>query len=87
MRQKDNLYTISWEADFDYQICEPQGDDNPNEATQPVDNNASSVAGVHVIDDNALNSDHDNVERPKPATSGDETTLRDENDVTTRDDC
>ena len=31
---QDDLYTISWEADFDYQGFEPRQDDSSNEAAQ-----------------------------------------------------
>ena len=53
---QDDLYTIPWEAHFDYQVFEPRQDDNSNTAN--IDN---------VIYDNV---DDDAVE-PRPASSRD----------------
>ena len=75
---QDELYTFSWEADFDYQVFEPRQDDNPNEATQAPDNNASGATGDYDIYDKA----DANAVRSKPATSRDGITSRDADDVT-----
>ena len=64
---QDDLYTISWEADFDYQVFQPRQDDNANTAN----NN-------DVLDDNAADEEI----RPRPATSSEGIITRNENDVT-----
>ena len=74
---QDDLYTISWEADFDYQVFGPRRDDNTNEELQ-IDNDASTTTRDYVIDEDA---DH-NARRPGTATSRDSTITRDANDVT-----
>ena len=38
---KDDLYTISWEADFEYELFEPRKDDWPHTATR-LPNDAAS---------------------------------------------
>ena len=42
---QDDLYTISWEADFDYQAFEPRRDDNTNEELQ-ADSDANATNNV-----------------------------------------
>ena len=74
---QDDLYTISWEADFDYQVFGPRRDDNTNEELQ-IDNDASTTTRDYVIEEDA---DH-NARRPGTATSRDSTITRDANDVT-----
>ena len=76
---QDDLYTISWEADFDYQVFGPRRDDNTNEELQ-IDNDASTTTRDYVIEQDA---DH-NARRPGTATSRDSTITRDANDVTER---
>ena len=77
---QDDLYTISWEADFDYQVFQPRQDDIPKEKLQQADTNASGTNDNYVIYDN----DHDDAVRPRTATSRDAPILRDENDVNER---
>ena len=77
---QDDLYTISWEADFDYQVFEPRQDDIPNEELQQADTNASGTNDNYVIYDN----DHDDAVRPRTVISRDAPILRDENDVNER---
>ena len=74
---QDDLYTISWEADFDYQVFGPRRDDNTNEELQ-TDNDASTTTRDYLIDEDA---DY-NARRPGTATSRDSTITRDANDVT-----
>ena len=74
---QDDLYTISWEADFDYQVFGPRRDHNTNEELQ-IDNDASTTTRDYVIEEDA---DH-NARRPGTATSRDSTITRDANDVT-----
>ena len=74
---QDDLYTISWEADFDYQVFGPRRDDNTNEELQ-TDNDASTTTRDYVIDEDA---DY-NARMPGTATSRDSTITRDANDVT-----
>ena len=74
---QDDLYTISWEADFVYQVFGPRRDDNTNEELQ-IDNDASTTTRDYVIEQDA---DH-NARRPGTATSRDSTITRDANDVT-----
>ena len=75
---QDNLYTISWEADFDYHVFEPRRDDNTDEESQTPDSVAGVTTSDYVIYDNA----DDNAVRPGTATSRDGTITRDANDVT-----
>ena len=64
---QDDLYTISWEADFDYQVFEQRRDDN--QITTNTDD---------VINDNA----DDDARRTRPATSREATITREQIDVT-----
>ena len=75
---QDDLYTITREDDFDYQVFEPRQDDNPNGAAQAPDNNATSATSDYVI---YVNAD-DNAVRPRPAISRDGILSRNANDVT-----
>ena len=75
---QDDLYTISWEADFDYHVFEPRRDDNTNEELETPDSDAGVTTSDYVIYDNA----DDNAVRPGTATSRDVTITRDANDVT-----
>ena len=75
---QDDLYTISWEADFDYHVFEPRRDDNTDEELQTPDSDAGVTTSDYVIYDNA----DDNAVRPGTATSRDGTITRDANDVT-----
>ena len=75
---QDDLYTISWEADFDYHVFEPTRDDNTDEELQTPDSDAGVATSDYVIYDNA----DDNAVRPGTATSRDGTVTRDANDVT-----
>ena len=75
---QDDLYTISWEADFDYHVFEPKRDDNTHEESQTPDSDAGVTTSDYVIYDNA----DDNAVRPGTATSRDGTITRDANDVT-----
>ena len=75
---QNDLYTISWEANFDYQVFEPRKDDKPNEKSQTPGSNASGTTGVYVIYDNA----DDDAIRPGTATSRDGIILRGAHDVT-----
>ena len=74
---QDDLYTISWEADFDYQVFEPRQDDIPNEQLQQADTNGSGSNDDYVIYDNA----NDDAVRPRTATSREGILARDANDV------
>ena len=69
--------TISWGADFDYQVFEPRRDGIPNEELQQADTNASGTNDDYVIYDKA---DDDTV-RPRKATSREGINVRDANDV------
>ena len=75
---QDDLYTISWEADFDYHVFEPRRDDNTNEELQTPDSDAGVTTSDYVIYDNAA----DNAVRPGTATSRDGTITRDADDLT-----
>ena len=61
---QDNLYTISWEADFDYQDFELKQDDNRNEVSQTPDSDAIGTTSDYVIYDKANDET-----RPRTATS------------------
>ena len=75
---QDDLYTISWEADFDYQVFEPRGDGISEEELQPADNNATGADDNYAIHDDAA----DYAARPRTATSREGIILRDADDVT-----
>ena len=75
---QDDLYVISWEAEFDYQVFEPRRDDNTNEESKTPDSDASGTTSDYVIYDNA----DDDAIRPGTATSRDGIVSRDANDVT-----
>ena len=75
---QDDLYTISWGADFDYHVFEPRRDDKTNEELRTPDSDADVTTSDYVIYDNA----DDNAVRPGTATSRDSTITRDANDVT-----
>ena len=75
---QDDLYTISWEADFDYHVFEPRRDDNTDEESQTPDSDAGVTTSDYVIYDNA----DDNAVRPGTATTRDGTITRDANEVT-----
>ena len=75
---QDDLYTIAWEADFDYHVFEPRRDANTDEESQTPDTDAGVTASDYVIYDNA----DDNAVRPGTANSRDGTITRDANDVT-----
>ena len=75
---QDDLYTISWEADFDYHVFEPRRDDKTNEELRTPDSDADVTTSDYVIYDNA----DDNAVRPGTATSRDSTITRDADDVT-----
>ena len=74
---QDDLYTISWEADFDYQVFEPRQDEIPNEELQQADTNGNGSNDDYVIYDNA----NDDAVRPRTATSRECILARDANDV------
>ena len=74
---RNDLYTISWEAHFDYQVFEPRQDDIPNEELQQADTNGSGSNDDYVIYDNA----NDDAVRPRTATSRESILSRDANDV------
>ena len=61
---QDDLYTISWEADFDYETFEPRKDVCPNE-------NTSRVAGNYVSEENEQSTPNEYEIRPRMATSCD----------------
>ena len=75
---QDDLYTISWEADFDYHVFEPRRDDNTDEESQTPDSDAGVTTSDYVIYDNA----DDNAVRPGTATGREGTITRDAYDVT-----
>ena len=75
---QDDLYTIAWEADFDYRVSEPRRDENTNEESQIPDSDASDTTSDYVIYGNA-----DDVPiKPGTATSRDGIVTRNANDVT-----
>ena len=74
---RDDLYTISWEADFDYQVFESRQDDISNEELQQAYTNGSGSNDDYVIYDNA----NDDAVRPRTATSREGILARDANDV------
>ena len=74
---QDDLYTISWGTNFDYQVFEPRQDDIPNEELQQADTNGCRSNDDYVIYDNA----NDDAVRPRTATSREGILARDANDV------
>ena len=76
---QDDLYTIAWEADFEYELFEPRKDDWPNTATRLVHDATTSGADDYVTENESERSsekrnDNDvseNEIRPRSATSRD----------------
>ena len=47
---QDDLYTISWEADFEYELFEPRKNDSPDTATRLSNDAASSGVDYYVTE-------------------------------------
>ena len=86
---QDDLYNISWEVDFDYDLFETKKDDWPNTATRLPNDAASGGVDYYVTEDERCSSDEDerrtgeqanandvneNQIQPRPANSRDATT-------------
>ena len=73
------MYTIAWEADFEYELFEPRKDDWPNTTTRVVHDATTSGADDYVTENESERSserrnDNDvseNEIRPRSATSRD----------------
>ena len=63
---QDDLYTISWEADFEYELFEPRKDDWPDTATRIPNDAASGEVDYYVTEDNYTSNgeknENDNIE-------------------------
>ena len=82
---QDDLYTIAWEADFEYELFEPRKDNWPDTATRLVTDATTSEADDYVIENESSsvneserssertneNDVSDNERRPRPASSRD----------------
>ena len=53
---QDKLYTIAWEADFEYELFEPRKDDWPNTATRLVHDATTSGADDYVTENESERS-------------------------------
>ena len=69
---KDDLYTISWLSDFEYELFEPRNDNWPDAATRLPNDAASGVVEYYVTEDERCSANENEC-------SSDE---RNENDVT-----
>ena len=68
---QDDLYTISWEADFEYELFEPRKDDWPHTATRLSNDAASGGVDYYVTENESSNTNNDECSSSK----------RNENDV------
>ena len=82
---QDDLYSISWEADFEYELFEPRKDDWPHTATRLANDAASGGVDYYVTEnDSSSTNNHEcsssnknendvteNEIRPRPAISRD----------------
>ena len=82
---QDDLYTIAWEADFEYELFEPRKNNWPDTATRLVTDATTSEADDYVIENESSsvneserssertneNDVSDNETRPRPASSRD----------------
>ena len=68
---QDDLYTISWEADFEYEMFEPRKDDRPHTATCPSNDAASGEVDYYVTENESSTANNDECSSSK----------RNENDV------
>ena len=55
---QDDLYTISWEADFEYQLFEPRKDDWPHTATRLPNDAASGGLDYYVTENESSNTNN-----------------------------
>ena len=80
---QDDLYTISWEADFEYELFEPKTNDWPHTATRLPQDDANGEVDCYVTENESSsvyesersndrmneNDVRDNEARPRPASS------------------
>ena len=59
MIPQDDLYTISWEADFEYELFEPRKDDWPHAATRLPNDAASGGVDHSVTENESSNTNND----------------------------
>ena len=58
---QDDLYTISWEADFEYELFEPRKNDWPDTATRLPDDAASGEVDYYVNEDERSSGKNEHV--------------------------
>ena len=88
VKPQDDLYTISWEVDFDYDLFETRKDNWPDTATRLPNDDSSGGGDYYVSEDERCSADEDeqrsgeqanesdvneNEMRPRPASSRDAT--------------
>ena len=56
---QDDQYTISWEADFEYELFEPRKDDWPHTATRLPNDAASGGVDYYVTENESSNTNND----------------------------
>ena len=56
---QNDLYTISWEADFEYELFEPRKDDWPHTATRLPNDAASGGVDYYVTENESSNTNND----------------------------
>ena len=56
---QDDLYTISWEADFEYELFEPKTIDWPNAATCPTKDATSGEVDYYVTENDSSSTNRD----------------------------
>ena len=87
---QDDLYTISWEADFEYELFEPKKNDWPDTATRLPQDATNGEVDYYVTkneDSSAKNEDDviKNEIRPNTANNRETTSLQDETPKQSRD--
>ena len=68
---QDDLYTISWEVDFDYDLFETRKDDWPDTATRRLNDAASGGVDYYVTEDERCSSDEDGKRSGEQANASD----------------
>ena len=89
---RNDLYTISWEADFEYELFEPRSNNWPDAATRLLQDATNGDADYYVTEDERCSTNEDecsseernesdvteNQTKPRSASSRDATSLPDE---------
>ena len=71
MKPQDDLYTILWEVDFDYDLFETRKDDWPDTATRLPNDAASGGVDYYVTEVERCSSDEDEKRSGEQANASD----------------